>query len=380
MILPPSASVGSIYDQVLGFIDSPDLAAFEPLAIEVYCYQFEHVPPYRAYCLARGAVPAKVHTVAAIPAVSTIAFKYARLETRKEPASAAARLFFTSGTTIGKNERGRHLVARPEVYCASALAHLRRMLFPDRRRTAMLALHPTADRMPESSLSQMISWCLDEFGGGAAMCAATPRAVDTGASIEFLREIARGRTPVTILGTTASFGALFAAMRAGGITIELPPASRLMDTGGAKGQAVPLSAAEIAAEAGQRLGIDPTMVINEYGMTEMCSQLYDATAFNSGYDAPPGGRIKLAPPWLGATALNPVTLEPVRSGEVGLLAFFDLANVGSVSALMTEDFGVVNGDGIAIIGRATGDLRGCALAIEEFRSHDRTNAAGHPRA
>jgi len=370
--------VASIYDQVLAFIGSPDPAAFEPLAIEVYRYQFENVPPYRAYCTARGALPATVRTVAAIPAVSTVAFKYARMESLEETASAAARLFLTSGTTIGGNERGRHLVLRPEVYRASALAQLRRILFPDRRRTAMLALHPTADRMPESSLSQMISWCLDEFGGGPTMCAATPRSVDTGAAIGFLREIAREQTPVTILGTTASFAALFAAMSVGGITIELPAASRLMDTGGAKGQAVPLSAAEMAAEAGHRLGIAPAMAINEYGMTEMCSQLYDATTFNSDYDAPPDRRIKLAPPWLRATALDPVTLEPVRSGEVGLLAFFDLANVGSVSALMTEDFGVVSGDGIAIVGRAAGDSRGCALAIEEFRSRDRTNTAGQP--
>jgi len=378
--LPASASVASIYDQVLEFIDSPDPAAFEPLAIEIYRYQFENVPPYRAYCTARGAVPDKVRTVATIPAVSTVAFKYARTESQKEPASAAARLFLTSGTTIGKNERGRHVVLRPAVYRASALGHLRRMMFPDGRRTAMLALHPTADRMPESSLSQMISWCLDEFGGGAAMCAATPRAVDTSAAIGFLREIARGQTPITMLGTTASFAALFAAMSAGGITIELPAASRLMDTGGAKGQAVPLSAAEMAAEARQRLGIDPAMAINEYGMTEMCSQLYDATSFNSDYDALPGSRIKLAPPWLRATALDPVTLEPVRQGEVGLLTFFDLANVGSVSALMTEDFGAVIGDGVAIIGRAAGNSRGCALAIEEFRSRDHANAARHPTA
>ncbi len=375
--MPASASVASIYDQVLAFIHSPDPAAFEPLALEVYRYQFENVPPYRAYCMSRGVAPDTIRTVAAIPAVSTVAFKYARTESQEEPASGTARLFMTSGTTIGKNERGRHLVLRPLVYRASALGHMRRMMFPDRRRTAMLALHPTAARMPESSLSQMISWCLDEFGGEEVICAATPYAVDTAAAIGFLREIARGQTPVTILGTTASFAALFAAMRAGGISIELPAASRLMDTGGAKGQAVPLSAGQMVAEAHHRLGIAPEMALNEYGMTEMCSQLYDATSFNSDYNALPDSRIKLAPPWLRATALDPVTLEPVRKGEVGLLTFFDLANVGSISALMTEDFGVLSGDGVAIIGRAAGDSRGCALAIEEFRSRGRTNATGH---
>jgi len=65
------------------------------------------------------------------------------------------------------------------------------------------------------------------------------------------------------------------------IPIRLGGGSRLMDTGGAKGQASPSSAADVIERATRFLGIDHTMVINEYGMTEMCSQLYDATSFNS---------------------------------------------------------------------------------------------------
>lgn len=370
----------SIYEKVLTFIDSPDPSAFEPLALEVFRYQFENVPPYREYCRALGAVPAAVQGLAQIPAISTVAFKYARMESVGEPASDRSRLFLTSGTTIGGDERGRHRVLRPEVYRASALSHLARMLFPDGRRTAMLALHPTADRMPESSLSQMISWCIEEFGAGAASRAATASSIDTAAAIEFLREQAADDAPVSLLGTTASIAALFQAMAADGIAIELPAASRLMDTGGPKGQTVPLSAAEVADFAEHKLGIVPEMVINEYGMTEMCSQLYDATSFNSAHNGAAGSGVKIAPPWLRAVALDPVTLSPVSSGEIGLLGFFDLANVGSVSALITEDFGVVRGDGVAIVGRAAGDSRGCALAIEEFAASERAATGQRPAA
>jgi Acyl-protein synthetase, LuxE len=372
--------VTSIYEKVLRFIQLPDPSAFDPLAIEVFRYQFENVPPYRTYCLDRGMDPGTVRTVAQIPAVSTVAFKYARMESVIEPPSGTSRLFLTSGTTIGADERGRHRVPFPEIYRASAIRHLNKMLFPDALRTAMLALHPTADRMPESSLSQMISWCLEEFGSGAAMCAATPSSIDTAAAIEFLRERAAADTAVSILGTTASIAALFRAMAADGLAIELPAASRLMDTGGPKGQKVPLGAAEVAELAQRKLGLAPAMVINEYGMTEMCSQLYDATSFNSAHNGAAGSRVKLAPPWLRAVALDPVTLSPVFSGEIGLLGFFDLANVGSVSALITEDFGVVSGDGVAIVGRAAGDSRGCALAIEEFAARERTGAGQRPAA
>ena len=82
------------------------------------------------------------------------------------------------------------------------------------------------------------------------------------------------------MGTTAAFAALFSALSGAGIRLRLAPGSRMMDTGGAKGQGVPMQAAEVIARAGELLAIAPAMVINEYGMTELCSQLYDATPFN----------------------------------------------------------------------------------------------------
>jgi hypothetical protein len=58
---------------------------------------------------------------------------------------------------------------------------------------------------------------------------------------------------------------------------------------------------------------------------------------------------------------------PVDDGEPGLLTFFDLANVGSVSAVMTEDVGIVEGKRVRVIGRSEmGSARGCALAIRQF--------------
>jgi Acyl-protein synthetase, LuxE len=377
----------SIYDEVLSFINAPRPELFDPLALAVFRYQFENVPAYRQFCVARGASPETVSFPSQIPAVSTAAFKYAEIRCAPEAVSPAALTFTTSGTTKGFTERGRHLVPRPEIYRASAIAHLRCMLFPDGRRMAMLALHPTADRMPESSLSTMLSWCLEEFGAGATMCAATRASVDTAAAIEYLVAIQSRREPVCILGTTAASAALFAAVERRGRAIRLGAGSRLMDTGGAKGQVIPLTPIEVVERAGETLGIEPALVINEYGMTEMCSQLYDATPFNSGLEAHPGfsvnlaeHRVKRAPPWLRPTVLDPVTLNPVDEGRIGLLTFFDLANVGSISALMTEDFGMVQRGAVAILGRAAaGGARGCALSIDEFARREMAARAGQLR-
>jgi hypothetical protein len=229
----------------------------------------------------------------------------------------------------------------------------------------MLALHPTVDRMPESSLAQMISWCIEEFGSAEILCAATRTAIDVAAATNFLRVRSDAGTPVCILATTAACAKLFAAIAES--PIMLPSGSRLMDTGGAKGQIVPLSAAEVVGQAARCLGLDSALVINEYGMTEMCSQLYDATGFNSDRTDAGAARVKYAPPWLEPFALDPGSLRPVAHGDPGLLAFFDLANVGSVSMILTEDLGVVRDGGVQILGRAgMADARGCALAIAEF--------------
>ncbi len=49
-----------------------------------------------------------------------------------------------------------------------------------------------------------------------------------------------------------------------------------------------------------------------------------------------------------------------------MLTFFDLANVGSVSAVMTEDLGYVERGRVRVLGRAAGEARGCALGIGQF--------------
>ena len=59
--------------------------------------------------------------------------------------------------------------------------------------------------------------------------------------------------------------------------------------------------------------------------------------------------------------------EPVVDlveGEPGILAIYDLANLHSVSAILTEDVGIKVGNGFEVIGRLSGaDLRGCNFLV-----------------
>ena len=300
----------SIYNQVLTFIHGPKPESFERLALDVFRHQFETVGAYRRYCVARGVEPDTVRSVDDIPVVSNVAFKYADLAIPGAERSADAAVFLTSGTTQGRERRGRHIVARPEIYRASAIAHLRTMLFPDARKMAFLAMHPTADVMPESSLSAMISWSIEEFGTDRVVAAASRERVDVAAAIAFLGDCEACREPVCIMGTTAAFAALFSGLSSDRRKLRLAVGSRMMDTGGAKGQLVPMQIAEVIAQAGDLLAIAPAMVINEYGMTELCSQLYDATSFNCAGISSAQERYKIAPPWLRVTARDPVTIAP----------------------------------------------------------------------
>ncbi len=367
----------SIFEQVLTFIHRPEPETFPRLAMDVFRYQFEAVGAYRRYCEEQGVDPGTVRGVDGVPAVSNVAFKYAELAIDGAARSPGAAVFLTSGTTLGRERRGRHIVARPEIYRASAIAHLRMMLFPDARRMAILAMHPTADAMPESSLATMISWCVEEFATRTHFAAASRDRVDFGAAVAFLADAEARREPVCILGTTAAFAALFSELRSRGVKVRLAPGSRMMDTGGAKGQVVPMAAVEVIEQASETLAIAPAMVINEYGMTELCSQLYDATAFNcadlanSNEHGNAKDRYKIPPPWLRVTARDPVTLRPMPDGEIGMLTFFDLANVGSVSAVMTEDLGSVEQGRVRVLGRSQwGEARGCALGIGQFAASE----------
>jgi len=69
-------------------------------------------------------------------------------------------------------------------------------------------------------------------------------------------------------------------------------------------------------------------------------------------------------PWAKVRIVSPLTMEDVDSGKEGMVAIFDLANYGSVSSLLTGDWGRKTEFGFEILGRAQEtDLRGCSLQV-----------------
>jgi hypothetical protein len=337
---------------------------FESRALAIFRHQYERNAPYRAFCARRGVSPDAVSRWEDVPAVPAAAFRHADLACG--PAEA---VFRTSGTTGGAEARGRHVVPHLDLYRAAALSAFACFVLPDGARPACLVLLPPPEARPDSSLVRMCDWVGRELGTGPQWFAAAG-----GLDIEALRNrleaAERGGEPVLLLGPTAGFARLFDACRAAGRAFRLGPGSRVMDTGGAKGLARPPSRGAFRHQCWTLLGVAGYYCVNEYGMTELCSQRYESVLHDRFHGRSLAPRRLLAPPWLRTRVLDPDTLAPVAAGATGLLCHHDLANAGSVSVVLTEDLGhTVGDDGIAVVGRVAGATpRGCGLLLEALEA------------
>jgi len=350
-------------------VDGPrDEAQFEMLALEAFAWQYERNAAYAAYCARRGCSPATVSHWTAIPAVPTAAFKETEL-IAGDRASADA-VFRTSGTTHGRGRRGVHVVPELSLYHASLLPNFNAMVLPDGLRPPMLCLLPPPDALPDSSLAHMFGVIVHRLGArGSGFFASVRDGLDVAALDAAVAACARNDEPVCLLGTSLSFVHWLDALHATGRTHRLPAGSRLVDTGGFKGEARTIPEEELRTRYVEALGLDPAHCVNEYGMTEMCSQFYDAALRERTQRGESGPARKQIPPGVRSRVVDPETLEPVRPGEIGLLQHFDLANLGSVLAVQTEDLGVQVGDGFRLLGRAPGAMpRGCSIAMDALLS------------
>jgi hypothetical protein len=356
-----TATVAEIGSRVLDFIHNPEGKDFNTIALAVFAHQFHRNVPYQRFCLARGQTPETVTRWQDIPAVPTVAFKELDLT-----CGPPEKIFLTGGTTRGQEKRGRHLVPDLRLYHDSAHAHFAACLLPDHRKLRMLALIPSPEALPTSSLTQMADWVMTELGGDGSQYF-----IDTnGIHLDvFAAAIARAQhegTPVCILAITSALVAFFDWCEAHGHTFALPGGSRIMDTGGNKGKGRMISRNGLLQSCWKYLKVAGYYCVNEYGMTEMASQFYDNVLYNR-FRQSNEPRYKIGPPWVRTLVVDPETLTAVPSGQTGILRHFDLANCGSVVAIQTDDVGYTTGSGFEIIGRVPGsEARGCALVLDEF--------------
>lgn len=353
-------------DAVLAWLREPrwqqDESRFDSLARDLFQYQYLHCTPYQRWCNAGGHTPDDVGHWREIPAVPTGAFKELRLASF--PPSQDTAVFRTSGTSTAR--RGALHLDTLSLYEASLRSTLRRAFFADidpNERMTLRVLAPSPEESPDSSLSHMLGCLLEDLGDAHSGYDVRGDKLDPSGVVAALAACCAAGRPVALLGTAFTFVHLLTGID--GKHFDLPPGSRIMETGGFKGRAREMPREELHGALAATFGLSPTVICNQYGMTELGSQFYDSVLAD-----PAGPRRKLIPPWVRVRLLDPESEEPVPPGEPGLIQIHDLANTGSVAAIRTADLGrAVRGepDGFEVLGRIEGaEERGCSIAADDM--------------
>ena len=357
-------------ERIAHFIQDPGAGTFEELALAVFAYQYEHIEPYRRLCDGRGATPGSVADWRQVPPVPAAAFKRLRLAAAPEQ-----EVFRSSGTSGGEEARSVHYHPFPDLYRQTIDAAFPSHCLPGggAAPVPMLSLVPSREQLPDSSLAFMIDHVLARFGAPAAesVAAVGRRGIEMVPARSWAGARQRSGRPALVLATSLALAQWLDALERQDLRFRLPAGSAVFETGGYKGRAEEVSPPRERLRLEERLGVPAGAVVREYGMTELTSQCYTRALAGGDPD------LFFAPHWVRVRVLDPETLEEARPGDPGLIAIFDLANVGSAAHLLTEDLGAAEpgsggengaGRGFRLLGRAAGaELRGCSLVAEELQ-------------
>ncbi|BCU79065.1 hypothetical protein [Luteolibacter sp. LG18] len=322
--------------------------SFDDLALAVFRHQFQLNEPYRRYAMARGRTPETVARWQEIPAVPTDAFKLTRHPLRCFPASETRAIFRTSGTT--RDIRGEHAFDDLTLYETSILQGWRHAGLPVPENPWFVFQAPT--NAPDSSLGHMFGTLQQAHAPDAAdrwLIDATGRLNPA----PLARAAAEGR-PIALFATALGLLRMIEADQ----HVTLPAGSWMFETGGYKGVKVELEPAAFRALVAERFAIEPSHLLNEYGMTELSSPFY---AWN-------GEASHRGSPWTRIRVVDPETGETAAEGQPGYLEILDLANLGSVAAIRTQDLAIATGDTtFTLLGRDPAALpRGCSRRTDDL--------------
>lgn len=347
-----------IVERLLAFIAANDSSddRFNAVALDLFAYQYEHNPPFRRFAQQRTLTPRTVKHWHDIPAIPINAFKNLTLSCCAP--EDVERVFMTSGTTQGV--RGCSYHADVRVYDASMLANFRTRFMQGSERVRMGILFPTEEAMRNSSLAHYLALALTHFGTPDSHYLIDTDGINVDRLLSELTAAKAAGEPYALLGASYSFVHLMDELTGRGVQAKLPTGSRVLDTGGFKGQSRELEQDEFYEALATTFDVARSDCINMYGMTELSTQFYD-----SGNVSCPS--VKSGPAWIRSRVVNPLTGQSVAKGEVGILSHCDLAHFNICTTILTEDAGVERDAGFVLLGRADGaEAKGCSIAVADF--------------
>ncbi len=324
-------------------IFSVDNTGFEPLALEIFRWQYEQNPVYQQFCKTLKILPEDVSHINNIPFLPIQFFKSRPIKSTNFAPSA---IFQSSGTTGAKNSR--HFVKDISLYEESFLTGFT-MFYGDISQYCIMGLLPSYQERGNSSLVYMVNELIrrsDSPGGGFYLH-------QDELLFNNIKTNEKAGKKTLLIGVTYAL-LDFAA--------KYPTTLRhtiVMETGGMKGRGKELTREEVHHLLKERLGINE--VHSEYGMTEILSQAYSAG--NGRFDSPPWMKI------LVRAEDDPfdVSSSETTAGKfiAGAINVIDLANLYSCAFIATDDVARLYPDGsFEVLGRMdNSDIRGCGLMI-----------------
>ena len=310
---------------------------FNTAALEQMRYQYIHNAVYHEFVDARKVLVGNISRIEEIPFLPIEFFKNRDVVCDSIPPQA---IFRSSGTT--GMIRSRHMITDLGIYRRSFIRGFERC-YGDPSDIQFLALTPTPEQAPDSSLVYMIQKLMD--------LSSSPEngfflASHSGLSARLRQRRARNKK-VILIGLTYAL-VDFATNYPGDYTPLI-----VIETGGMKGHRTEITREELHSVLCPAFGVE--QIHSEYGMTELLSQ-----AWSQGE-----GRFN-TPPWMKVLirdANDP--LSYVGPGETGGINIIDLANMDSCSFIATQDLGRLHHDGqFEVLGRFdASDARGCSLLI-----------------
>ena len=131
--------------------------------------------------------------------------------------------------------RGTLYLDTLELYETSLLPSFRRFVFPEfatpNDRAAIRVLAPSAEELPDSSLSHMFKIAVGRLGADGSGFDVEDGELRVERIVTHLVESAASEAPIALCGTAFSFVHLIDHLTRRGVMIGLPPASRIMETG-----------------------------------------------------------------------------------------------------------------------------------------------------
>ena len=319
----------SLIRQIYGINDG----AFEPVALEVWRYQYECNPLYRTFCKALGVE--EVSAFSEIPFLPITMFRDHDIQSCDWQSQA---IFKSSGTT--GSIPSRHLIRDLNWY--HKVAELCFETFYGKPENFnWIALLPSYLERPDSSLVDMVQYFMQLSTAKENGFYSRPDEK----LVKQLEHLYKNQRLTILIGVSFALLDLLEQHK-----IPVWDELLVIETGGMKGRREEMTRNELHDRF--RTNHPQIRIASEYGMTEMMSQAYSQQHFFS-----PGPTMKV----LIRDISDP--LKIVEQGQRGIINVIDLGNIDTCSFIATEDVGIGYNDGtFEVLGRVDqSDIRGCNL-------------------